>query len=104
MPEALACLFVFVVSIVTYVGARIHAANPAYYDLDAERVRLRQYHASLQERLQRAQRENWEPAMVDRIFEELEMTEAQLLQIGASANPPAQAYSESTILTPPATR
>lgn len=83
MPEALACLFVFVVSVIAYIGARIHAANPAYYNLNAEHIRLSRYRTVLQERLRLAERENWEPAMRDRIFEELEMTEATLGRAGS---------------------
>lgn len=63
MPEALAVFVVFIISVVVYVAARIHASNPANYRPDEELKRLAQQEDWLNERLTRAQREGWSEEM-----------------------------------------
>jgi len=78
MPEALAVLFVFVLAVASYVGAKIHAANPANYSRPAEISRLQQRQAWLQSRLRLARREDWDREMVARLTDELAATTAEL--------------------------
>jgi hypothetical protein len=89
MPEAFAVIFVFVVTVAAYVGAKIHAGNPSLQEIRGECTRLRQHRAWLEERLQLAWRENWGQEMRDRIADEIEATEAQLAQALANRKPTA---------------
>ncbi len=74
MPEAFACLFVFVVCVAAYVGAMITSRDPARQNVAQDLATLRQHRAWLEQRLEVAQRENWGPDMVDGIAAELAET------------------------------
>lgn len=78
MPEALALFFVFVVAVASYVGAKIHAANPANYSRPAEISRLKERQSWLQSRLRLARREDWDREMIARLTDELAATTAEL--------------------------
>ena len=64
MPEALAVLAVLVVAVVAWVGAWLHARDPANYKPHEEHSRLRHHEGWLQSRLETAQREKWSEDMV----------------------------------------
>jgi len=78
MPEALAVVFVFAVSAFIYVAARFQSRDPARLNAPDERLRLQHHEAWLQERLHRAQREQWDADMVAGIAAELRATSQQL--------------------------
>lgn len=81
MPEALAVALVFVVAIASYVGARLHTANPANHNPRADLARLQQQRAWLEEKLRRGRRENWDQEMLDRLSDEVAATDAQLARL-----------------------
>ncbi len=78
MPEALAVVAVLVVAVVAWLGAWLHARDPANYNARAEAERLRHHSVWLQERLELAQRERWSEEMVSNLADELNMTARQL--------------------------
>lgn len=81
MPEALIVLFVFVVAAASYVGARFTARDAARRATPpAELSRLRQQRAWLEERFQRAWREDWDDAMRGRLAAEINEVQAALAQ------------------------
>jgi hypothetical protein len=86
MPEAFAVLFVFVIAVTSYVGARLHAANPDNWNPAEDLTRLKQYRAWLQERREQAGRENWDQAMRNRISDEIAEAELALAKATASNN------------------
>ena len=78
MPEALAVVAVFVVTVVAWLGAWLNARNPAGYQARDEIARL-QHHASwLEQRLVIAQREKWGGDMIEAISAELAATAGEL--------------------------
>jgi hypothetical protein len=98
MPEAFAVLFIFVVAVASYVGAKLHVANPANHDPMAELARLREQRSSLVTRLQLARREKWEPEMQERILQELTQTETLLAQQSDPAEKPMQETAKRGLL------
>jgi hypothetical protein len=83
MPEALAVLAVFVVTVVAWVGAWLNARDPARLNGCDEIARL-QHHADwLQHRLEMAQREKWSSEMIDAILADATVTAAQLSRASA---------------------
>ena len=64
MPEVLAVLLVFVVSVAIYIGAWVRSRDPALHKPGLERVRLEQQVVWLEERLVQARREGWGAEMV----------------------------------------
>ncbi|WP_138223077.1 hypothetical protein [Nibricoccus aquaticus] len=64
MPEVLAVLLVFAVSVAIYVGAWVRSRDPALYEPELERVRSEQQVVWLEERLAQARREGWGAEMV----------------------------------------
>jgi len=85
MPEALVVLAVFVVTIAAWLGAWMHARNPANYNVRLEIERLKQQAAWLEERLDVACRERWATDMIASISDELGAITQQLAQISAAA-------------------
>jgi hypothetical protein len=83
MPEALAVVAVFVVAVVAWLGAWLHARDPANYNARAEVERLRHHAVWLQQRLEVAQREAWSEDMVANLSDELDATVRQLEQTDA---------------------
>ena len=83
MPEALAVVVVFVITVVAWVGAWMNARNPANNDARDELARLRHHAAWLEQRLEIAQREKWGEDMVGNISDEMAVTSAQLEQAAA---------------------
>lgn len=82
MPEALAVVAVVVVTIVAWVGAWMHARNPANHNPRAELERLRHQEVWLRQRIDLAQREGWSGEMVANLEQELAQT-AEALQARA---------------------
>jgi len=74
MPEALAVLFVFVVSAVVYVFAWVRARDPANHRPGEEFARLQLQRVWLEERLALATRENWSGEMKRSLSLQLEAT------------------------------
>src|SRR5436189_255163 len=65
MPEALACLLVFAICVAAYVAAQLASRDPARQNVTQDVSTLRQHRAWLQQRLEKAQRENWGEDMVE---------------------------------------
>jgi hypothetical protein len=84
MPEALAVVAVFVVTAIAYVGAWLHARDPAKRNVLDDIARLRHHAEWLQSRLEVAQRENWETEMIASLSDELENTLRQLAALRAT--------------------
>lgn len=77
MPEALAVLAVFVVAVVAWVGAWLHARDPANYKPHEERSRLQHHEGWLQSRLETARREKWSEDMVANLEADLEAVRSE---------------------------
>lgn len=77
MPEALAVLVVLAVAVVAWVGAWLHARDPANYKPREEHARLQHHESWLQSRLETAQRENWSDDMVAHLAADLEAARRQ---------------------------
>lgn len=77
MPEALAVLAVFAVAVVAWVGAWLHARDPANYKPHEEHSRLQHHEGWLEGRLQTAERENWSEDMVATLRADLEAARRQ---------------------------
>jgi hypothetical protein len=86
MPEALAVLVVFVVTLVAWAGAWMHARDPANTNAREEVERLRHHAAWLEQRIDVAQREKWDGEMIDNLSAELAATTQQLAQTRMNAN------------------
>ncbi|MBS0633178.1 MAG: hypothetical protein JSS11_14805 [Verrucomicrobia bacterium] len=78
MPEALAILAVAVIAAGIYVMAWLQARDPAQANALRERERLQHQAGWLEERLAKAQRENWSPEMIAGIAAERAAVIAQL--------------------------
>lgn len=70
MPEALAVVAVFVVTVVAWVGAWLHARNPANQNVHDEIARLRQHVGWIEQRIELAERERWGTDMVATLMDE----------------------------------
>lgn len=81
MPEAFACLFVFVVAVASYIGAKLMERDPAQRNARADLVRLQQQRIWLHQRLQQARSESWDDEMHGRISSEIADVDAQLTTI-----------------------
>lgn len=78
MPEALAIVAILVISLAVWISARVQAANPALQRPELDRIRLL-YHADwLQHRLEIAERENWDAAMIAGLQADLARTTREL--------------------------
>lgn len=77
MPEALAVLAVFVVAVVAWVGAWLHARDPANYKPHEEHSRLQHHEGWLQSRLETARREKWSEDMVANLEADLEAARSE---------------------------
>ena len=86
MPEAFACLFVFVVAVAAYVGAKLMTLDPARRASPHQEFhRLQQQRAWLEERLQQSWRENWDDDMRARLADEINEVEAALAKTAAES-------------------
>ena len=85
MPEALAVVAVLVVTLIAWVGALLHARDPANHNGAAEVARLRHHAAWLEQRLERAQREGWGSDMIRPLSDEIAAVSAQLQRVSASS-------------------
>ncbi len=84
MPEAFAVLGVFVVCVFAYVAAWLRSRDPSLQNAVEDAHRLRHHAAWLQDRLERAQREQWGPEMTGLIATELKATNAQLAALSST--------------------
>jgi hypothetical protein len=84
MPEAFAVLLVLIVCLGIYLFAWMRARHPAHRDAVAELRQLRLQHAWLGDQLQRAIREKWDQAMIDRLADQLNAANAKLERIDPS--------------------
>lgn len=83
MPEALAVVAVLAVTLVAWVGAMLHARNPANYSVTEEVERLRVHAVWLEQRLEVARREDWGSEMVTNLSDELAATGRELARLRA---------------------
>lgn len=83
MPEALAVIAVFFVTVVVYVAAWLQARDPAQNTPRHELERLQTREAWLRQRLELARRENWDGKMRAAIADELGATSHHLARAGA---------------------
>ena len=81
MPEAFAVLFVFVVAVASYIAAKLMERDPAQRNVRADLVRLQQQRIWLQQRLEQAREESWDPEMHERIAAELAEVDVQLAMV-----------------------
>lgn len=84
MPEALAVLAVFLVCVVIYVIAKVQARNPELQKPAAQLAQLNEQRAWLEERLRRAERENWGNEMRQSIVRQLEETMRKVADMNAN--------------------
>ncbi len=77
MPEALVVLAVFVVAVVAWMGAWMHARDPAQQNPREDFAQAQQHAMWLEQRLEVARRERWEHHMVVSLTNELELTQAR---------------------------
>lgn len=84
MPEALALLFIGVVSVIIYVVARVQAAN-APRNPRQELAQLQHHQAWLIERQLSAERGQWDDDMKARLAEELAETRRKIGEVTALA-------------------
>ena len=85
MPEAVAVLAVVVVTVVAWIGAWMHARNPANHNAADEIARLVQRAAWLEHRLVIAKRERWDGDMVATLSDEFDATSQELMRTKARA-------------------
>ena len=85
MPEALVVVAVVVVTLIAWVGAWLHARNPANQNPHHETERLRHQALWLEARLDVALREKWTTDMISSLSDELGATTQQLAQASARA-------------------
>lgn len=90
MPETFAVLFVVTVAMISFIASKIHARNPEVWNAREELKRLRVQHASLKERLEIADRENWEGEMRELIVTQLRSTRSQLAHMTAEMDDPRE--------------
>jgi hypothetical protein len=83
MPEAFAIFAVFAVVAAAFVGARQNGTRPA--DKRQEIERLKHQELWLQQRLERARRENWGGDMIAAFTRDLEATSRQLAEVAGPA-------------------
>lgn len=74
MPEVLAVVAVFVVTLIAWIGAWLHARDPANQNVHDDIQRLRQHAAWLDRRIEVAQRERWGGDMIVSLEEERQTT------------------------------
>ena len=86
MPEALVVLGVLAVALLSWLGAWLHARNPANTNPADEAARLREHVAWLEQRLEVARRENWGGEMIAGITTELNAAAGQLATSSKSAS------------------
>jgi hypothetical protein len=67
MPEALAIVLVFVISVGIYIAALVRSRDPALHEPTRERVRAEQQVVWLEERLAQARREGWGADMLSEL-------------------------------------
>jgi hypothetical protein len=79
MPEALAVVLVFVVSVAAYVGAMLQAKKPVVVRDEIARATIQQ--EWLSQRLSQARREGWDAQMVSEIERQLNETNGELTQL-----------------------
>ena len=85
MPEILAVVAVVVVSFIAWIGAWLHARDPANFVTGDELVRLRQQSSWLRERLERAERERWSDDLRAGLADEWRITTEQLAALEGRA-------------------
>ncbi|MEO6004542.1 MAG: hypothetical protein ABIZ04_13640 [Opitutus sp.] len=91
MPEALVIFAVFAVAVAVFVGGWVQARDPANFNAQRELIRSREQHRLLQERLHRAQRENWSAEMIATVSSQLEDTAAEIERLREMSAPPSGA-------------
>jgi hypothetical protein len=81
MPEAFAVFAVLAVVIAAWIGAALQSRNPVNHRPVEEGVRLEQHAEWLRQRLEVAQRENWDEDMTASLAAELAETLRQLARV-----------------------
>jgi hypothetical protein len=84
MPEAIAVIFVTVVSVGIYIFARVQAASSSASNPDEALDGLKQQQQWLEQRLEVAKREKWDHEMIVRISQQLELTGAMIRKTSVS--------------------
>ena len=87
MPEALVIFAVFAVAVAVFVGGWIHARDPANFNAQRELLRSREQQRLLQERLHRAQRENWSTEMIATVTAQLDDNVAEIERLRVLITP-----------------
>lgn len=78
MPEALVVFFIFSVTAIVFVAAWIRGRDPSLINLPDDVQRLRHQEMWLRERLHRAEREQWDDAMIAGLAADLRATSIEL--------------------------
>lgn len=82
MPEALAVIFVLLVSVIIYVVARVQAVR-APRDPERELAHLQHHHTWLAERQLAAERDQWDDVMKARLAQQLAETRRKIHEVTA---------------------
>ncbi len=86
MPEALVIVAVFVVTVIAWVGAWRQARDPALHNPREELARLTHQAAWIENRIERARREQWDDSMLAALKAERATTTAQLAAARATSS------------------
>ncbi len=78
MPEAIAVLLVTTICVGLYIFARVQALDPSTRNVSDELKQMQQHRDWLQERLERAKRENWDVDMVKDLHLQMAQAARQL--------------------------
>ena len=76
--EALAIIFVFVVAVGAYAGARLAGSHQTAQSRAESRAQLEQYREVLRTKARQGQRDGWDSVMMNRIADQLEKVEQRL--------------------------
>ncbi len=80
MIEALAIVFVVVISLGIYLLARVGAQDGSKRDLLTELNELKQHRETLREKALRGKREHWDHVMMSQLAHRLDQVEHQIAQ------------------------
>ena len=81
MPEAFVIFFIFAVVVISFVAAWLRSRDPSLLNLHEDLQRLRHHEGWLRQRLELAQREQWDREMIAGLSDELRATSLQLARV-----------------------
>jgi predicted trehalose synthase len=79
--EAIVIVVVFAVALAIYVGARFGVGRELLPGPAEQLRQLREYRATLREKLQRGQREGWDGVMLAQVADKLAVADRQLEEL-----------------------